>query len=296
MAANKNFEAVSIIGLGDMGVVLAQTLLRSGYRVTVWNRSSSKAEPVVREGGILAPSVAAAISSSPISIICVTDYKATRSLLDSSEVIPTLKGRLLVELSTGTPQDARDAEAWVRGHGADYLDGAILATPVQIGRPDTPIFVSGNEFIFKKAEPLLKVLAGNLQFMGEAIGAASTWDLGFLSYLWGSMFGFLHGARIFESEGIRVDALGAMIANLAPIIGEMVKHESNVIQEADYSKPQSSVKISSASIDLIKKQAQEAKINSEVPTFIQGIFKKALAAGYGDEEVGAVIKVLRDDA
>ncbi|KAL1923247.1 uncharacterized protein VTP21DRAFT_9623 [Calcarisporiella thermophila] len=288
-------KEVSIIGLGDMGVVLAQTLLRSGYRVTVWNRSSSKAEPVVREGGILAPSVAVAINASPISIICVTDYKVTRNLLDSEDVIPTLKGRLLVELSTGTPQDAREAETWVHKHGAEYLDGAILATPSQIGRPETPVFVSGNESVFRKTEPILKILAGGLQFMGEAIGAASAWDLGFLSYLWGSMFGFLHSARIFESEGIRVDALGSMITNVAPLIGEMVKHESDVIQASNFSKPQSSVKISSASVDLIKKQAHEAKINTEFPTFVQGIFKRAIAAGYGDEEVGAVIKLLRKD-
>jgi 3-hydroxyisobutyrate dehydrogenase-like beta-hydroxyacid dehydrogenase len=52
----------------------------------------------------------------------------------------TLASRMLVELSTGTPQDARDAEAWARERGADYLDGAIIATPSQIGRPDTPIF------------------------------------------------------------------------------------------------------------------------------------------------------------
>jgi hypothetical protein len=44
--------------------------------------------------------------------------------------------------------------------------------------------------------------------MGEAIGAASAWDLAVLSHFFGGLLGFYHGARIFESEGIRVDDLG----------------------------------------------------------------------------------------
>ena len=134
---------VSVIGLGAMGSALARALLRDGHRVTVWNRTSAKAEPLVRDGALLAHSPAAAVTASPIVLVCVEDYKVTRSILGREEVAPALAGRVLVELSSGTPQDARDAEAWARQRGVDYLDGAIMATPSQIGRPDTPIFVSG---------------------------------------------------------------------------------------------------------------------------------------------------------
>jgi hypothetical protein len=52
---------VSVIGLGMMGSTLAQLLLRHGYRVTVWSRTSAKAEALVRDGADLAPSAAAAV-------------------------------------------------------------------------------------------------------------------------------------------------------------------------------------------------------------------------------------------
>jgi 3-hydroxyisobutyrate dehydrogenase-like beta-hydroxyacid dehydrogenase len=48
--------------------------------------------------------------------------------------------------------------------------------------------------------------------------------------------------------------------------------------------------------ELLAKQAREAGINSEFPTFGLGLFKKAMAAGYGEEEVAALIKVLRGSA
>ena len=72
---------VSVIGLGAMGSALARALLRDGHRVTVWNRTSAKAEPLVRDGALLAHGPAAAVSASPIVLVCVEDYKVTRSIL-----------------------------------------------------------------------------------------------------------------------------------------------------------------------------------------------------------------------
>jgi 3-hydroxyisobutyrate dehydrogenase-like beta-hydroxyacid dehydrogenase len=287
---------VSVIGLGVMGSALARTLLSHGYRVTVWNRTSAKAKPLISDGAFLADDAAAAVSATPIVLVCVEDYKVTRSILGTEEAAPALAGRVLVELSTGTPHDARDAEAWARERGVDYLDGAIMATPSQMGRPDTPIFVSGSETAFRRSEPVLKTLAGNLIYMGESVGSASAWDLATLSCLFGALLGFFHGARIFESEGLRVGDLGSSIANISPFLGEMIKHTGEVIQTRKFDKPESSVKTCTVAFELFMKQAREARINSEFPTFGLGLFKKAMAAGYGEEEVAAVIKVLREGA
>jgi 3-hydroxyisobutyrate dehydrogenase-like beta-hydroxyacid dehydrogenase len=225
--------------------------------------------------------------------VWVADYQVTRSILGREEVPPALAGRVLVELSSGTPQDARDAEAWARQQGIDYLDGAIMATPSQIGRPDTPMFVSGAETAFRRSEPVLKTLAGNLIYIGESVGSAAAWDLATLSCLFGAILGFLHGARIFESEGLRVGDLGSMIADIAPVLGEMIKHAGEVIQTGTFDRPQSSVETCTVAFELFVKHAREARINSEFPTFGLGLFKKAMAAGHGEEEVAALIKVFR---
>lgn len=284
---------VSVIGLGSMGAALARVLLQNGYRVTVWNRSSAKAEPLVKEGAVLAPSVASAISASIVSVICVSDYKTSYGILNTEEVKPALVGRVLVQLSTGSPQQARDNEAWAQEHNAEYLDGAIAASPPQMGKPDATIFTSGSISAFQQSEPLLKCLAGNVPYLGEQISAASSTDLAFLSYLFGSYLGFFHAARILESDGLRVDDFGSMIAHISQVIGEVIKHESDVIQTETYDNPQSSVNICMTTVELLMEQAREAGINNEFPVFAQGLFKKAMDAGYGHEELGALIKVMR---
>ncbi|WGV59285.1 NAD(P)-binding domain-containing protein [Brevibacillus brevis] len=284
---------VTVIGLGSMGSTLAQVLLQNGYRVTVWNRSSAKAEPLVKGGAVLAPDVASAIRASKVSIICVSDYRTSYDILDTEEVKQSLAGRVLVQLSTGSPQQARDNEAWAREYDTEYLDGAIAAAPPQVGKPDATIFTSGSITAFQQSEPFLKCLAGNVPYLGEQVSAASSTELAFLSYLFGSYLGFFHAARILEADGLRVDAFGSMIAHVSQVVGDVIKYESEVIQSEKYDNPQSSVNMCMTTVELLMEQAREAGINNEFPLFAQGLFKKALDAGYGHEELSALIKVMR---
>jgi 3-hydroxyisobutyrate dehydrogenase-like beta-hydroxyacid dehydrogenase len=96
----------SVIGLGTMGATLARLLLQNRYRVTVWNRMIAKADPLVRDGAVLAPSPAAAVGASPIVVVCVHDYPATNKILDTKEVAAALAGRMVC------PRAVRLGRSW----------------------------------------------------------------------------------------------------------------------------------------------------------------------------------------
>lgn len=262
----------------------------------MWNRTRAKATPLVRDGAVFAPSAESAVGESPIVVVCVHDYKAANEILDTKEVASALAGRVLVQLTTGSPQEARDSEIWARQRGADYLDGAIQAAPSQMGRPDTPIFVSGAETTFRRSEPVLKIFGGSVTYLGEEVGSASTMDLATLSYIYGAMLGFLQGARVAEAEGIRVDLYGSLVAGISPTFGEFLRHEGAVIQADNYAASESPLKISVEATERIAQHARDNGINSEFPMLASGLFKRAMAAGYGDEEAAALIKVLREGA
>ena len=226
-------------------------------------------------------------------VVCLYDYRAAHEILDTKEVTATLAGRVLVQLTTGSPQEARDSEAWARRHGADYVDGAIQAAPSQMARPDTTILVSGAEAAYRRGEPVLTVFGGNVKYLGEEVGAASTMDLATLSYVYGATVGFFHGARIAESEGLRVDHFGSLVAEISPTFGEFFRHEGAVIQSGNYEVTESPLRISVEATERLAQAARTAGINAELPTFVSRLFQRAMAAGYGDEEVAAIIKVLR---
>ena len=291
-----NMNEVSIIGLGAMGSTLARLVLDKGYRITVWNRSTVKADPLVREGAVLAASAASAVGASPIVVVCVHDYKATKEILHTAEVASALSGKVIIQLTTGSPREARDSEVWAREQGAEYLDGAIQVAPSQMARPDTTILVSGAESAFQQTEPVLKIFGGNVKYLGEDVGSASAMDLAMLSYVYGAMLGFTHGAIVAESVGFSVEHYGSLVAEISTTYGEFFKHEGKVIQSGNYEVSESPLKISIEATARLAQASREGGINSEIPEFVAEFFKRAGAAGYENEEVAALIKVLRGTA
>ncbi|NML42028.1 NAD(P)-dependent oxidoreductase [Chitinophaga sp. G-6-1-13] len=286
-AVKKN---VSVIGLGDMGAALVRSFLKQGHAVTVWNRSAARAVPLQQLGAVVASSVTEAIAAGEVVIFCVTDYPVSRTLLETAGATAALKGKLFVQLSSGTPQEAREFNTWASEEGITYIDGAIMAVPDQVGRPDTVFFMSGNKDAYTQSEATLKSVAGALQYMGEDPGAASTWDMGFLSVLFSAMGGFFHSIKLFESEGLTATALGNMMFQLAPALGEMLKQQGDIIGAGNYNANHSSLNLCAGSMDMFIQHAKDANISAEVPTFIKGIFKRAQDAGYGNEHVAAAYK------
>ena len=166
---------ISFIGLGRMGSELARCLIRNGSKLTVFNRSPDKAEAFKSEANV-ATSAAEACARSPLTVMCVSDYVCAQSILDDPSVIDALKGRTLLQMSSGSPEDARRSEAWADKHGIGYIDGAIVAYPAGVGTEYAIVMFSGDKTQFEPfQEPLLK-LGGRSRYVGRPIGAASALD------------------------------------------------------------------------------------------------------------------------
>ena len=279
---------VSVIGLGNMGSVLARALLENGRVVTIWNRSPEKAAPLVEKGAALVPNADSAIAASPLIIVCVTNYAASNRIL--SEAGTDLSGKLLVQFTTGTPQDARANEAWAHEHGAEYLDCAIAGGPESIGTPDAHILLSGSEAAFQKAESILRLLASNLDYKGEPIGLASAWDMAMLMRFYGMFLSLFHSVQICQAEGIPleqyINLLGEQGRNFEKWLCEN-------IQSGNYQETAAPLELWAGAIQNIARHAQECGIHAEFPLLAANLFEKAVAAGYGREEVSAGFKVLQ---
>jgi 3-hydroxyisobutyrate dehydrogenase-like beta-hydroxyacid dehydrogenase len=177
--------------------------------------------------------------------------------------------------------------------GGHYLDGAIQAAPSQMGEAGTPILISGPAPVFAEAEPLLKILAGNLVYLGERIDAAAFMDLATLSYVYGAYAGFLHGARIAEATGISVESFGGIVSDISPSFGAFFKHQGAVIQSGNFAVSESPMRISIAAIDRILRASERLHLNTEMPTLLNRWLQEANRVKLADEELAALIKILR---
>lgn len=285
-------EKVTVIGLGQMGGAIARALIAKGFHVTVWNRDISKAAPFAAQGAVPATDLPAAVAASPLLVICVSDYKVTRKILDTA----ILRGKTIVQLSTGTPKEAREFDAWVQQQGGTPLNGDILAWPRQIGTGDASITISGPDAAFRQHADTLQALAGTVDFVGEEAGASAVLFQAVMAYLAGNWIGFCHGALICEKEGLRADMFGSLIAGISPILAGESKHMGEVIQEGRFSNPESTINTTANDLHLLLQHSEEAGISTELPKFAAGLFQRAVDSGYGAEEHAAIIKVMRGSA
>ena len=111
-------KKVSVLGLGLLGSAIAERLLDLGWEVTLWNRTPAKAAALSRRPNArLAGSAADAANGADLILTCVTDGSALEAILFGSEGVAAawgtrpaaLDGRLVVDMSTIAPSEARTA-------------------------------------------------------------------------------------------------------------------------------------------------------------------------------------------
>ncbi len=202
---------ISVLGLGLMGAALAQALIKAGHSVTVWNRTQSRMTPLVEAGARPASDVADLVRSSSVLLVCINDYDTTETVLGADDVAELLDQRTFIQCSSGTPKEAEMAEQRMVARGAQYIDGAILASPPSIGTEHATLLFSGNATAFDTHSAMLNALGGTVRFVGTKPGQASALDLSWLTILYGRFIGAVHASMMCEAEGVALDDLIALV-------------------------------------------------------------------------------------
>ncbi len=287
---------VGVLGLGDMGAALAQTLLTAGFDTVVWNRTSSRADALVGAGAHWADTAEAALGAADVVLVCVDDYAATDSFLKTPQAESTLRGRALVQLSSGSPRQAREGKAWADGMGAHYVDGAIMAFPSEIGGRETTIVASGDETGFQRAEPLLRALAGNTAYLGSDAGLASALDQALISGVLGTILGVVNGVLLCEAGGFPAAQYAEILGGFMTTLGAQAQAVARRAAEGDYRETQAALRTWARALEHAAETTREAGASDEVARFISGLFRRAVEAGHGDHDIAALIEVLRKPA
>ena len=285
--------AVSVIGLGSMGSALAAVLLKRGHETTVWNRSAHKAQPLVDRGARLAATPEEAIAASPLTLACVLDYEVLHAVLDP--VAGSLAGKALVNLTSGSPEQAHEAAAWARSHAFDYLDGAIMTTPPGVGSPEMMFLYSGSNAVFEAHRSTLASL-GDPLYLGSDPGLASLYDAALLGLMWSTMTGWLHGTALVGAEKIRATAFTPVaIRWLTAVTGFLTTYAPQV-DAGRYPGDDATVDVQIATIDHLIHTAAARGIDNALPELLKSAMERTKAAGHGSDSYASVIEVLKNPA
>jgi 3-hydroxyisobutyrate dehydrogenase-like beta-hydroxyacid dehydrogenase len=280
---------VTVIGTGVMGSALARALAGAGHQVRAWNRTPSRALPLAAAGVTIADGLLDAVRGSDPVIMCVSNQAAAAELLADPALTDLLRGRTLVQMTTGTPADGRRNAAWAEPLGIGYVDAAILAYPREIGTPDAEIFYCGpaaRPDTAPELGPLLGAL-GTVHYLGDDAGRAAVVDAALIAFFYGTMAGLVQCVNLATAEGVPIgDLLPISGPFFSRFIANAVTETGERLTERRYGEPQSSLDTHLGGIDLLVLGAsREAGIDTAVVTAIRDSFAQAVAAGHGAEDI-----------
>lgn len=280
-------KQVGVLGLGRMGSALAGALVGAGHDVSVWNRSPLKAGPLLDRGARLAATPAEA-AAADVVVSCLSTYDTQQPVLDAA----ALRGRTLVNLTSGTPEQARGVAKWAASEGIDYVDGVIMAVPQGIGTPGARILYSGSEAAFAAQRDVLEVL-GEPVFLGEDAGLAALYDLALLGVMWSAMGGYLHALALVGTEGVTPAQFTPMALDWLSSVGGFLTGIGAQVASGDYETDVSALDINAAGLGLLVETSRSQGIGTEVPAALRALFDRAVAAGHGAHAIASVIEEIR---
>jgi 3-hydroxyisobutyrate dehydrogenase-like beta-hydroxyacid dehydrogenase len=165
-------ETVGFVGVGKIGMPISQNLIKSGYRVVGYRRSSlAEFEKI---GGIPARSAAEVGAQADVVFSCLPSDEALEEAVQGpAGLVQTARpGQIVVELgSYPVPVKARQIEPLAR-KGAAFIDGEVSGTPGMVSARKAVVYLAGDEQACRRVEPVVAGFADSCIYFG-AFGAAS---------------------------------------------------------------------------------------------------------------------------
>ena len=281
---------VSVIGCGNMGSALIEALWDAGNEVAVWNRTREKAEALAGPRVSVADSVGEALTASPVTLISVTDYGATREVLDGED--DRLAGSTLIQLSNGTPDAARAMAERVTRADGDYLDGTVFSYPKAVGTEQLFIMYSGDAEVFEAHEELLERLGGTASYLSEDPGATSALDLAAVPPAMLMANAIWQGAKICEIEGVPFETFAEVVRNLVPAIAEdALQKEADPDLPTDPDKVEVSVRQAAEDADRPIEYFESVGLDAGALRAFKRVFEAGVEEGRGEHDVSCVAEL-----
>jgi 3-hydroxyisobutyrate dehydrogenase len=159
---------IGFCGTGRMGAAMVLRLLDQGHRLTVWNRTAAKAEPLLQRGARWARSPAELARGHDITLSILTDATGVESVYLGPDglLAGAVQGKLFIEMSTVPPETVRNLAARVRAAGAALIECPVGGTVGPAREGKLLGLAGGDAADFARAKPILEQLCRRVEHLG----------------------------------------------------------------------------------------------------------------------------------
>lgn len=280
---------VTVLGLGSMGSAIARTFADRGYRTTVWNRTANKSGPLVDVGATAAATAAEAVAASPLVVVCLLDGAAVGEVLASVDDV--VAGKVLVNLTSGSPAQARANERWASERDAEYIDGKLMGDPPNVGTPNITVLLSGSRSAFDAHASTLRELGG-VGYHGEDAGLAAVEFMAHVAMGYEMLIGFLHLLKLVRAEGVDVTGFAERVAGSLAAYPPLLTTIAKAVASGEYPPDLGSLRVQAALMDDMIDHRESVGVEAMRMRQVKELMDRRIADGHGEQGFSSLFELL----
>ena len=280
-----------VIGLGSMGMGIAGSLLRAGFRVSGCDLSADATARFSALGGQVAANPAAAATGADVVLCVVVNAAQTEAVLfgPSGAAAQMAPGGVILSCATMAPDSARDFDTRAQALGLLYLDAPISGGAARAASGEMTVMASGTPAAFVRARPVLNAIAAKVYELGDSAGTGAAFKIV------NQLLAGVHIAAACEAMTFAA-AMGLDLPRVYEVItasaGNSWMFENRVphILDGDYA-PRSAVDIFTKDLGIVTDIGRSLKFPTPVAATALQMFVMTAAAGMGRDDDASVARM-----
>jgi 3-hydroxyisobutyrate dehydrogenase-like beta-hydroxyacid dehydrogenase len=285
-----------LIGLGGMGTGLAKSLLRAGHRVTVFNRTRSRAEALQANGAIVGATVAETCRSGIVLTMVADDSALESQVFGDGGILASLpRGGVHISCSTISVALSDRLTAAHSGAGQEFVSCPVFGRPEAAEAGRLAVVAAGPAQVVNRCKPLFESFGPKLLVVGEKPSLANVVKLSG-NFLIASVLESLSEALAFARKSgvdpaVLTDFLTSTLFD-APVY----KIYLGLIVAGNYDNVGFALPLGLKDIRLVMQAAESQSVPMPIASVIRDRFLTAIARGNANKDWSALGLIAMEDA
>jgi 3-hydroxyisobutyrate dehydrogenase len=286
---------VAFIGMGTMGAPMARNILKAGHEVVVHNRTRERELPLVEAGALRAETPGDAAAGVDIIITCVSDTPDVEAIVLGSEGVihEAAAGSLFIDMSTISPKATRHMAAVLADKEIRMLDAPVSGGSEGAQNGTLAIMVGGESNDVQSAMPVLQAMGKTITHVG-GVGSGQVTKAINQTILAGVFMGVAEGMVLGMKAGLDMQKVIEAISGGAAGSWVLSNRAMNMVNNTY---PLGfRTRLHHKDLGIALEAARDLGVALPVGALVDQIENGIIGRGYGDEDMSAMARILREMA
>ncbi|MGP1375081.1 MAG: NAD(P)-dependent oxidoreductase [Almyronema sp.] len=286
---------VAFIGLGTMGAPMVMNLLKAGHDVTVHNRTRDREEPLVVAGASRAESPQAVAVGAEVIITCVSDTADVEAVLtgEGGVIYGAETGAIAVDMSTISPTATRQIAEKLAKKGIHLVDAPVSGGSEGAQKGTLSIMVGGEAADVDRVRPVLAAMGQTITHVGP-IGAGQLTKAINQIIVAGTYWSVAEGMAVGLKAGLDMEKVVQAVGGGAAGSWGLSHRSGNMI--ANEYPLGFRVRLHRKDLNIALEAARELGVTLPMAAYVEQIETGLMARGYGDEDISAIARSVREQS